>query len=112
MIIWDTSGRLNNMMHKVTKCCVDKLPDSCIECLFLRVNNNAWDPETKQYTSIQYCPFGEDGIRLLPERWRTRRDPECILELLKENNTENIKHEIPEYYKEDNTEVYVKEWKR
>lgn len=100
------------MLHKVTRCQVDKLPNSCIECIFLRVNNHVWDPETKQYTSIQYCPFGEDGFRALPERWHTRRDPKCILELIDEKSEQSVNNEIPEYYKEDNTEVYVKEWKK
>lgn len=73
------------MLHRVKKCQVDVLPDSCIQCLFLRVSNNVWDPETKQYVNIQYCPFGENGFRSLPERWTTRRDPECILELISED---------------------------
>ena len=81
-------------MHKVKKCYVDSLPDCCIECIFMHVNNNAWDTKTKSYISTQYCVLGEHGLRPLPERWRTRRDPNCILKQLNNNEFEQLESNV------------------
>lgn len=66
-------------MHRIKECYVDSLPEGCMSCPFMYVNNNAWDSQLKRYVPIQFCVLGEEGLRPLPERWRTRRDPQCIL---------------------------------
>ena len=59
---------------------VDELPDCCMNCPFMCVDNKVWYNGT--YNATQWCSlrYGEDYEWLhLEEGWRDKRDDNCPL---------------------------------
>jgi hypothetical protein len=81
-------------MHKFEKCYVDKLPNACVGCPFLGVDNKLWVGVEKGYVSTQWCNLTREHLE---ERLFESRDKDCPLKLIEENNQPPLIDEPPIY---------------
>ena len=54
----------------------EDLPEACLGCVFMGVDNKLWAGKELGYVSTQWCDINGEH---LDERWRDRRDNKCPL---------------------------------
>lgn len=101
------------MLYEFKECYVDHLPEACVGCPFLGVDNHLWAGVEKGYVSTQWCRVSGDHME---ERLFESRHEDCPLKLIEELASSDSLEEPPiyEYPLEDSIpplDYYEKPWK-
>ena len=83
-----------NFIDKFEQCYVDKLPEACVGCPFLGVDNKLWAGVEKGYVSTQWCNVSGEHME---ERLFESRHENCPLKLIKQEDTPLLMEEPPIY---------------
>ena len=65
-----------NFLNRFEQCYVDKLPEACVGCPFLGVDNKLWAGVEKGYVSTQWCNVSGEHME---ERLFESRHENCPL---------------------------------
>ena len=101
-----------NFIDRFEQCYVDKLPEACVGCPFLGVDNKLWAGIEKGYISTQWCNVSGKHME---ERMFESRHKDCPLKLVEELYDKDILEEpIYDFPLEDSIpplDYYEKPWK-
>ena len=102
-----------NFLDRFEQCYVDRLPEACVGCPFLGVDNKLWAGIEKGYVSTQWCNVSGEHM---DERLFESRHKDCPLKLISELDATNNLEEPPiyDFPLEDNmppVDYYEKPWK-
>ena len=92
---------MNMFIHYNRVYIEEDLPEACLGCVFMGVDNKLWAGKELGYISTQWCDINGEH---LDERWRDKRDEKCPLcKLLNEPIYDNppVEEEPP----------FVEDWK-
>lgn len=88
-----------NFLDRFEQCYVDKLPEACVGCPFLGVDNKLWAGVEKGYVSTQWCRVNGEHME---ERLFESRHKDCPLKVIKQEDTPLLMEEpIYDYPLED-----------